>query len=197
VLYGSLTPRKGIELLTSALTLEPTPMRLVLAGRPDPAYVTQLERQVAELEASGVEVELRAHRHSEVEGLRELAGASCALLPYPRHSGMSRVLVEAASVGTPVVAHHFGLLGYLVRASRLGLSVDCADPRALRTAVLTMADPERRASYAKPLAAFSARFAPNRFRATLLSGLGLPNVGPAALESGSSSELLVDHPARS
>jgi hypothetical protein len=33
------------------------------------------------------------------------------VLPYPYHAGMSRVLVEACSVGTPGVAHHSGSSG--------------------------------------------------------------------------------------
>jgi hypothetical protein len=69
----------------------------------------------------GARVELRPRLHSEVEGLRALASARCALLPYHRHSGMSRVLLEACSAGTPVIADNFGLLGYLVRTHGPGI----------------------------------------------------------------------------
>jgi hypothetical protein len=173
VIWGALAPRKGVELLARALALGPSSMRLVIAGRPAPAYVPELERAVASLEASGVAVDLRTHPQSELDGLRALAGAACAVLPYPRHAGMSRVLVEACSVGTPVVAHHFGLLGHLVRTHGLGLSVNCHDPAALRTAVMTMSDPARHLDYADALAAFAARFTPERFRSSILTGLGL------------------------
>ena len=147
---GRAPRRKGIELLARALTLRPTPMRLVIAGRPADAYVPELERAVASMEASGVAVELRTHAQSELDGLRALAGAACAVLPYPRHPGMSRVLVESCSVGTPVVAHRFGLLGHLVRAHGLGLSVDCHDPEALRSAVMTMSIPRVTGTTPKP-----------------------------------------------
>jgi Glycosyl transferases group 1 len=96
------------------------------------------------------------------DGTYGLASANCAVLPYPHHAGMSRVLVQACSVGTPVVAHHFGLLGHLVRTHGLGLSVDCTDPRALREAVLTLADPTQPAAHAEALRAF-ARYTPDRF----------------------------------
>lgn len=178
VVYGALAPRKGLDLLASALTLEPTPLRLVLAGSVHEPYVPELERLAASMVASGVEVRLRPHEHSERDGLRALAGASCAVLPYPRHAGMSRVLLEACSVGTPVVAHSFGLLGHLVRTNGLGLTVDCTDPRALRDAVIKLADPAQAPSYALALQAFSARHSPARFRAALLAGLGLSELEP-------------------
>jgi glycosyltransferase involved in cell wall biosynthesis len=174
VLFGVLAPRKGIDRLARALTIEPTRVRVVLAGTVEPGYMSELNEHTAAMEAAGVDVELRARHHSELEGLQALASARCALLPYPRHAGMSRVLVEACSVGTPVVADGFGLLGHLVRRHRLGLAVDCADPRALREAVLSLADAERSASYSEPLARFAARFTPERFRAALLGGLRIP-----------------------
>jgi glycosyltransferase involved in cell wall biosynthesis len=173
VLYGALAARKGIDLVARALTLEQTPVRLVLAGSAEAPYMSELREYAAAMASSGVEVDLRPHHHSELEGLRVLAGASCALLPYPRHSGMSRVLLEACSVGTPVVAHRFGLLGHLVSAYGLGLSVDCENPVGLRRAVMTLADPARSAEYAESLETFAARFAPDRFRAALVSGLRL------------------------
>lgn len=173
VVYGALAPRKGLELLARALSLEPTELRLVLAGCPDASYLPELERHAATIASRGVEVDLRPHEHSEMDGLRVLAGANCVILPYPCHLGMSRVLLEACAVGTPVVAHHFGLLGHLVRAHGLGLSVDCTDPHALRTAVLALTDPAQPAAYAKALEAFSARYSSDRFRAALFSGIGL------------------------
>jgi glycosyltransferase involved in cell wall biosynthesis len=173
VLYGALAARKGLDLLARGLTLEPTQLRLVLAGKPEDSYLPELEHHATAMKQNGIDVDLRPHQHSETEGLTALASANCAVLPYPYHPGMSRVLVEACSVGTPVVAHHFGLLGHLVRTHRLGLSVDCTDPRALRTAILTLADPTQPAAHAEALRAFSARYTPDRFRAALLSGLGL------------------------
>jgi glycosyltransferase involved in cell wall biosynthesis len=175
VLYGALAPRKGIDLLVRALTVEPTSMRVVLAGSVEPAYLVELHRHVAAMETAGVDVELRAWQHSELEGLQALAGARCALLPYPRHAGMSRVLIEACSVVTPILADGFGLLGHLVRQHGLGLTVDCTDARALRQAALSLVQPENSASYTDALERFAARFAPERFSAALLAGLEIPS----------------------
>jgi hypothetical protein len=177
IVWGALDRRKGIDLLTRALTLRPTPVRLVIAGRPADAYRPELERHVASMEASGVAVELHARTLAELDGLRALAGAACAVLPYRRHPGMSRVLVEACSVETPVVVHRFGLLGHLVRTHGLGLSVDCHDPEALRAAVIEMSDPAMQKAYSKALAAFARRFTPEAFRSAIVHGL---NVSTAA-----------------
>jgi hypothetical protein len=174
VLYGALAPRKGIDLLAAALCTTKTPVQLVLAGVVDPPdFASELTSLAQAMEQSGVEVDLRPRQHSEFDGLEVLASACCAVLPYRRHAGMSRVLVEAASVGTPVVADRFGLLGHLVRTHDLGLTVDAANPPALRSAVLELADPERAASYADALARFAARFTRERFRDALVRGLAL------------------------
>jgi glycosyltransferase involved in cell wall biosynthesis len=77
---------------------------------------------------------------------------------------MSRVLVEACSVGTPVIVHDYGLLAHFVRRYRLGLVIDCNDSRAFRDALLelvTNADATER--YAASLSGFAARFSRERF----------------------------------
>jgi len=176
IIYGALAPRKGIGALASALTIERTEVTVVIAGAPEPTYLSQLHRHVDAMRAAGVDVDLRARRHSEQEGLAALADARCAVLPYPRHPGMSRVLLEACSVGTPVVADDFGLVGHLVRRHQLGVTVDCTDRRALRSAIKALLDPETAASHSHALERFAERFTPSRFRAALLRGLAIPDV---------------------
>jgi glycosyltransferase involved in cell wall biosynthesis len=167
-LYGALARRKGIDLLADAVALERTELRVVLAGTVAPGYGPEFERLVAVMEDAGARVEAGTRRHSEQEGLRVLAQARCAVLPYPRHLGMSRVLVEAASVGTPVVVHRGGLLGHLVDEHGLGHTLDCSDAHALREAVLAFAeDAALVASYQPALRAFADRFSPDRFKAAI------------------------------
>jgi glycosyltransferase involved in cell wall biosynthesis len=170
ILYGALAERKGIDLVAQALTLERTAVRLTIAGEPEEAFRPALETYVRAMLRSGVDVDLRARRQEEDEGLLALASAKCALLPYPRHDGMSRVLVEACSVGTPVVVHDRGLLGHLVREHGIGLAVDCRDPCALREAILELAgeraDTRR---YDDAVARFAARFSQERFEAAAIA----------------------------
>jgi glycosyltransferase involved in cell wall biosynthesis len=110
--------------------------------------------------------------HTELEGLEVLAGARCAVIPYVHTYGMSRSFLEAASVGTPVIAHRHGLVGHLVRKHDLGLAVDCDDPGALRDAILHLSrDPDPARRYEGSLARFCAAYSPARFREALLACL--------------------------
>jgi glycosyltransferase involved in cell wall biosynthesis len=164
ILYGALAERKGIDLLARAVSSAPNALEITLAGEARAEFRPRLEEYVTEMRGSGASVRLESHRHTELDGLRALAASRCAVLPYPRHDGMSRVLLEAASVGTPVIVHDRGLLGHLVRRHRLGVVVDCTDPRALRDAVLDLTEnPSRAAEYADALARFSSRFSRDRF----------------------------------
>ena len=167
IVWGALAQRKGIEFLTAAAVLQPG-LAVTLAGQPQPGFEAELQACVSRMREAAVEVEVRARRLKESEGLAALAGARCAVLPYPRHYGMSRVLLEAASVGTPVVVHDFGLLGYLTRRHSLGVAVDCRNPRALADAIHSLTDDPRAFDrHADALAAFAARYSRERFREAL------------------------------
>jgi glycosyltransferase involved in cell wall biosynthesis len=164
VLYGALAPRKGIDLLAAAIALGPTPLRMRIAGAVEEGFEAALADSVAAMRLAGADVDLRDHHHAESDGLGVLAAARCAVLPYPQHLGMSRVLVEAAAVGTPVLVHDFGMLGHLVRRHGIGRTVDCTDSAAFRAALLEFASVDRRDDYEPALAAFAARFSSSRFR---------------------------------
>ena len=172
VLYGSLAARKGIDLLAAAMATAPGG-RVTLAGGVEAGFADQLSAHVDRMRAAGTDVVVREGRLGEGEGLATLAAARVAVLPYPAHGGMSRVMLEAAGVGTPVVVHDRGLLAHLVREHDLGITVDCRDPHAFRRAVDTVQaeGPERRAA---ALARFAAGYSAPAFRARLLAGLGLP-----------------------
>jgi glycosyltransferase involved in cell wall biosynthesis len=172
VLYGALAARKGIDILAAALTTAPVEVDVVLAGAVDPEYRPALDRHVAAMRRMGARVEVRPGLHTELEGLQVLADARCAVVPYVRTYGMSRSLLEAASVGTPLIAHQHVLVGHLVRKHDLGLAVDCSDPRALREAILRLSsDPDAGQRYEGALARFCAAYSWPRFRAALLGCL--------------------------
>ena len=174
VMYGAHHYRKGLDRLARALTLEPTNLRITIAGYVNLAFQVDFERSVETMERAGLRVDLRTHNHSELEGLRTLAEARCAALPYREHVGMSRVLVEAAVAGTPVVVHRSGLLGHLVERHGIGLAVDADDPRALRRAVLGLCEEQAETDrYAAALATFAARHSETAFTAALRGPLGL------------------------
>ena len=167
VLFGALGPRKGLNYLADALERDGHGVELVVAGVAAPSFAPFVESVEARLRAAGVDVELRLWYHEEAEFLELLAGARAAVLPYVGHVGMSRVLVEAASVGTPVVAHSEGLLGYLVKTRGLGIAVDCRDATALAAAVREISDPHAIDRYADALRRFAAEHTVERFAAAV------------------------------
>jgi len=151
VVYGAIGARKGIDLIARALSLEAKPVEITIAGETIDGFDPQLRAYVAEMRRGGATVDVRAERHDELAGLRVLAGARCALLAYERHDGMSRVLLEACSVGTPVIVHDRGLLGYLVKRYQLGRAIDCRNPREFRKAIVELTRDGAREEFAAPL----------------------------------------------
>ncbi len=166
VVYGALSERKGIGHVTAALSSGADGLRVVVAGRADPDYAPLLDRELAALRGAGVRVEEHRGWIEDADALALLASAACAAVLYVGHKGTSRVLVEAATAGTPVVAHDEGLLGALVRRHGLGLTVNARDPAAVRAALIELtADPAAsRARYAARLGEFAAASSPAQFR---------------------------------
>jgi len=167
VLFGALSARKGLHYLADALEHDGQGVKLVLAGAVAPSFASSLDSVGARLRAAGVDVESRVWYHDEAEFLEVLAGGRAAVLPYVGHVGMSRVLVEAASVGTPVVAHAEGLLGYLVKTRGLGIAVDCRNAAALAAAVREISDPHATGRYADALRRFAAEHSAEHFAAAV------------------------------
>lgn len=173
VLFGLLGARKGLAFVVRALTIDSTPIRIAIGGPIDDAYRSALEAEVRAMRNAGVEVELSLRHHSESEKLRLLAAARCVLLPYVGHFGSSGLLLEAAYAGTPVISHDRGLLGKLVRENRLGVSVDCKDPRELRRAILGLVgERDARRQYADALRAFADRHSEDHFAEHVLAPYG-------------------------
>jgi glycosyltransferase involved in cell wall biosynthesis len=167
-LTGALDWRKGLHSLADAIAIEPTDTRVTLAGRPVPGYEETLAEHVERMRGAGAEVDLRARWIEPDELLTVLAQAQVVAAPYPRHRGSSRLIVEAAAVGTPVVADRYGLLGRQVREHRVGLTVDCEQPRVFRRALDSVlageADVDR-----ESLRAFAGRYTAAGFRRALLA----------------------------
>jgi glycosyltransferase involved in cell wall biosynthesis len=164
---GALDWRKGIHHLADAVALRRTDMRVTLAGRPVAGYEDELQAHVEQMRGAGAEVDLRDRWIEPDEYLEVLSGARVIAAPYPRHRGMSRLIVEAAAAGTPVVADRYGLLGRLVREHRLGLVVNSARPAEFRGALdqfLWSDDVDREA-----LRRFAGRYTQARFRSALLA----------------------------
>lgn len=140
LLFGMLTPRKGVSELIEALTMlrstETGPCTVLLAGPLDENLRPEIERRAARISETGpVRVVLRdrfvpSDRHEAL-----FRAADGLLMPYQHHVGMSAVLVRAATYGLPVIGPNSGTLGELIRSHRLGRAVDTTDPRVLAEAI--------------------------------------------------------------
>lgn len=168
VLFGALAERKGIGYVAHALETGATGIKLTIAGSVNTDFEQPLAGYRTALERAGVDVSVHGRRHEEDEAIRLLARHRVALLPYVGHVGMSRVLLEAATAATPVIAHDQGLLGHLVREHGLGLAVDCRNPVALGEAIRRFTNDGRFArDFAPALAAFAARYDDERFTSSV------------------------------
>ena len=168
LLYGVLSPRKGIRLVADAVLTSPDPVRLRLAGPIDVSSRPHIVQQVADMQAGGAQVEVLEGLHNEEQGLNLLAQARCALLPYVQHWGMSRVLLEAAAARTPVVASKQGLIGDLVQRHGLGLAIDVSDRRAFAESLTAITrDPDQAGRYTSNLEAFAAQYSRASFEQRL------------------------------
>ncbi len=170
IIYGYLFAQKGIGRLRRAVAQCPSPIRVILAGNADPTYQPALMSHVSAMHGSGATIDLRCWQHNEHEGLAALAEARCAVLPYIRHYGMSRVLLEASVAGTPVIAHNFGLLGHLVEKHGIGEVVDCSNPRAFSKVLNKFCSDEGLIqSYSNSLSRFADNFSRSVFERAILA----------------------------
>ncbi len=174
ILFGYMDERKGIERIAAAVEHGCAGLRLRLYGEPAPEYAEQLAGQIERMRAGGVEVETRLRRLPYEEALDSIGSARVALLSFGWVPVGSRVLLEAATVGTPVVGSSRGAVGHLIRSHGLGLTVDPEDTGALREAILALSmDPAAPAGYAANLSAYAGELNGERYRGMIRAAFGL------------------------
>lgn len=157
VLFGSIAARKGVEPLCRALAHTQLVNSVTIAGRISESFAPSFARCVDEAERSGVRIKVYDEWLSDENAFKHLASASAVALPYPRHFGMSRVLLEAAAAGTPVVGHDFGLMAQQINDFGLGLAVDTSDP-VVFGAALDEVVKRPRSDFGRGLREFASRY---------------------------------------
>lgn len=178
LLFGYLTERKGILALLEALRMIPSNIAaqaaVVLAGKIEPAIrpeVEEISRRL-ELEQPDLWLHLEDRRVSSGELDALIRRCDVVLAPYQRFVGSSGVLLWAARAGKPLLTQDFGLLGRLARDYRLGLAVDCSDPRVLADGIRRMVQHGVSQFIDRPSARdFVAVRTPQRFAAMVFDSL--------------------------
>jgi glycosyltransferase involved in cell wall biosynthesis len=139
ICVGRVAPNKGIELAVMALLVarahHDPDVTLQVVGRPVvPAYTRALERFAAEL-GLGEAVTFRGGI-SDTDLVAAMA-QSDVLIMASHHEGFGVPVIEAMTMGLPVVANREGALPEVVGDA--GLLVDATDPYALAGAAAQVA----------------------------------------------------------
>lgn len=178
LLFGELTERKGIRELFDALERltgdAARRMCIVLAGRAAPMQEAELEKECAALRACLPLqiVERYAYiPHGEVAAYFQLADV--VLAPYPKHNGMSGILLLAAAYQKPVLSSGYGSMGQMTREHKLGIAVDVRQPSQMAEALtrLTVEDAERVCDF-EQMKILAEEHSPERFASGIFQTLG-------------------------
>jgi len=172
--FGAIAHRKGLSRLATSVACTHANIHLVVGGWVEQdGYQDQLNNDVQRMQQAGATVELRLTYHTEQDALALLGSVTCTVMPYHRHFGMSRVLLESCLVGTPIIVHNFGLLAHLVTHYGLGLSVDCDDPLAFADAIEHVTDRNHWLTYSYACQNFAKLFTSTQFSKSIYNALGL------------------------
>jgi glycogen synthase len=135
---GKLEENKGVLSLVPAVAASRTGLPLVVLGEGSLAHALKLEAVSA-----GVELHLRGWAHRD-DVLRTMARAEAVVFPSLWPEPLSRVLLEALALGTPVAAMDTGGTREILGDEQGGIIV--ADVAGLADALARIAgDPGRRA----------------------------------------------------
>jgi len=128
---GRLSDEKGIPLLLEAWRSAQPRGRLVLAGDgPLSSFVQQQAESDPSIQFLG--------RLSLADTYQYMGRARAFAFPSQMYEGMPRVIIEAFSRGTPVIAHRAGSMTEMIRQGETGWLVDRGDHRAFTAALSTI-----------------------------------------------------------
>lgn len=175
MLFGQMDKRKGIERIADALGEGCEDLELKLYGNPVPDYEKRLLELLEKMRSGGVRVDAQLRRLPYAEAMDSMAASRVALLSFGWVPAGSRVLLEAAAAGTPVIGSNQGAVGYLIRKHRLGISVSPSDTAGLRGAIQELtSDISAAQSYGENLRAYAERLDGRTYRREIRSAFGLP-----------------------
>jgi glycosyltransferase involved in cell wall biosynthesis len=131
VFVGRLSPEKGIETILNAWSQLEVDLPLNIVGD------GPLADRVREAADQNPRIRWLGHQSSE-RVLEIVGGAKFLLLPSLWYEGLPKIIVEAFSKGTPVVASNLGAMTELIEHERNGMLFTPGDSAALAAAVRTV-----------------------------------------------------------
>lgn len=136
VFAGRLSPEKGIDVMLDAWNKHNPPCKLLIVGDGPLADV------VAEAQKNNPMIEWVGQKSLE-EVLSLMGSARCLIMPSVYFETFGRTIIEAYSVGTPVVVSRFGAMQELVRDGVTGKLFERGDSADLiRKVNEVISDPE-------------------------------------------------------
>ncbi|MDN8037769.1 glycosyltransferase [Burkholderia vietnamiensis] len=112
LLYGSISPRKGIEKILRLFSDKdlPSNIRLLMIGSQEESAKKMIEAFLAKYPERRSRMCVVDRFVTEVEEGQAFASADVVWLCYENFSGMSGVLIQSAQSGVPVVTSGYGLI---------------------------------------------------------------------------------------
>lgn len=128
VFVGRLAPEKGIDTLLGAWSKYNLDLPLTILGD---GPLAEAVRQAAQANPR-----IRWLGHQSADRVLEIVGAAkFLLLPSVWYEGLPKIIVEAFSRGTPVIASNLGAMTELIEHGRTGLLFRAGDAAALAGAI--------------------------------------------------------------
>jgi glycosyltransferase involved in cell wall biosynthesis len=149
LVYGSISDRKGLDVLIAALMsfVVPKSLHILIVGKQqDSVYDLMNSAEVRMLENDG-RLHVINKYVDEITEQMVFAAADIVWLGYRSHFAMSGLLVLAAISGKVVLGSKNGLVGWYTRQRRLGLSIDASNVESVRDALVELSDHSNRIRY--------------------------------------------------
>ena len=178
LLFGSLTPRKGIYQVLEALRMLDSKIAkktaVVFAGKLRDDIRTKFQERLGQLTSDSPELWMHHEdRHINPAEITDLViRCDVVLAPYQNHIGSSNVMLWAAGAQKPVITQEYGLMGALARDYKLGLVVDTTKPRAIADAIQTYVEGDiTDFGDPKSMKQFADVRTPKQFATTIFNGI--------------------------
>ena len=161
VFVGRLSPEKGVDTLLDAWSRVEGKLKILGDG--------PLASRVVDCVASDDSVEWLGQQSADVVQ-KVLSDAKALIVPSTWYEGLPKTIIEAFSVGTPIIASDLGAMSEVIESGRTGVLFPPGDAEKLVEAVQGMASsPERAKSMrTRVRAIFKQRYTAERNYSLLL-----------------------------